>query len=141
MMKVKKKWKYIFFFSIFRFKCFLEWATLNHRENSTEVIESGSGVATEVAMDMGNPWDSKPLAASTTVPFDNPFESSSPGPKSAEGWANFSAKDGDSEMSPVKNSGSGEFGAFVGATNDNVETTEKSPVTSPQKSPTEEKAS
>lgn len=98
-------------------------------------------MATEVAMDMGNPWDSKPLAASTTVPFDNPFESSSPGPKSAEGWANFSAKDGDSEMSPVKNSGSGEFGAFVGATNDNVETTEKSPVTSPQKSPTEEKAS
>jgi len=91
-----------------------EWATLNHRENSTEVIESGSGVATEVAMDMGNPWDSKPLAASTTVPFDNPFESSSPGPKSAEGWANFSAKDGDSEMSPVKNSGSGEFGAFLG---------------------------
>ena len=120
---------------------FSEWATLNHRENSTEVIESGSG--TEVAMDMGNPWDSKPLAASTTVPFDNPFESS-PGPKSAEGWANFSSKEQhDSEMSPVKNSGSGDFGDFVGANNDSsndgeTATEKSSPVTSPQKSPTED---
>ena len=48
------------------------------------MIESGSGSA-EVAMDTGNPWDSKPLAASTTAPFDNPFDS----PKVDEGWANF----------------------------------------------------
>ena len=122
-------------------ECFSEWASLNHRENSTEVLESGSG--NEVAMDMGNPWDSKPLAASTTVPFDNPFDSS-PGPKSAnspasEGWANFnsdSGKDGDSEMSPVK-SNSGDFGDFVKA-DSNEDLTEKSPQTSPQKSPTEE---
>lgn len=52
-------------------------------------------------MDTGNPWDSKPLAASTTAPFDNPFDS----PKVDEGWANFNKKindSEDSEMSPVK---------------------------------------
>ena len=64
-------------------------------------------------MDTGNPWDSKPLAASTTAPFDNPFDS----PKADEGWANFTnnssaailatssqtgSQPADSEMSPVK---------------------------------------
>ena len=49
---------------------------MNHRDSSSgsEIIESGSGSA-EVAMDTGNPWDSKPLAASTIAPFDNPFDS------------------------------------------------------------------
>jgi hypothetical protein len=75
-------------------------------------------------MDTGNPWDSKPLAASTVTPFDNPFDSPAksggispnPNPKVDEGWANFSSPahsaqkvgtatktiDEDSEMSPVK---------------------------------------
>jgi len=76
------------------------WASLNHRsDSSSEVIESGSGV--EVAMDTGNPWDSKPLAASTTQPFDNPFDSPSQ-PKVDEGWANFSSKNEDSEMKAKK---------------------------------------
>ncbi len=82
-----------------------DWAQLNHRDKGpNEVIESGSGTA-EVAMDTGNPWDSKPLAASTVEPFPNPFES--PSPKAEEGWANFAdgkAKraEQDSEMSPAK---------------------------------------
>lgn len=83
----------------------LGWADLSHRDSSTEVVESALGT-TEAAMDTGNPWDSKPLAASLTAPFDNPFGgSASPPAVEAEGWANFaSAKDpeGDSEMSPAK---------------------------------------
>merc|ERR1711956_20343 len=74
-----------------------EWAELNHRDSSSgsDVIESGS-VSGEVAMDTGNPWDSKPLAASTVTPFDNPFDSPAkssgginpnPNPKVDEGWA------------------------------------------------------
>lgn len=85
-----------------------DWADFSHRSSnsSTEVVESALGT-TEAAMDTGNPWDSKPLAASTTADnFDNPFGgSASPEAAEAEGWANFSsAKDteGDSEMSPVK---------------------------------------
>ena len=64
----KKYYRFCFIFS--------EWAELNHRDSSSgsEIIESGSGSA-EVAMDTGNPWDSKPLAASTIAPFDNPFDS------------------------------------------------------------------
>jgi len=90
-----------------------EWAELNHRDSSSgsEIIESGSG-SSEVAMDTGNPWDSKPLAASTITPFDNPFNSpAKSGSNLDEGWANFSSSpvtttpktlDEDSEMSPVK---------------------------------------
>ena len=84
-------------------------------------------------MDTGNPWDSKPLAASTVTPFDNPFDSPAksggginPGnPKVDEGWANFSSPahsaqkvgtatktlDEDSEMSPVKADFEAAFGS------------------------------
>ena len=119
------------------FKYFLfvaEWAELNHRDSSSgsDVIESGS-VSGEVAMDTGNPWDSKPLAASTVTPFDNPFDSPAksggginPNPKVDEGWANFSSPahsaqkegtaatktlDEDSEMSPVKADFEAAFGS------------------------------
>ena len=110
-----------------------EWAELNHRDSSSgsDVIESGS-VSGEVAMDTGNPWDSKPLAASTVTPFDNPFDSPAksgginPNPKVDEGWANFSSPahsaqklgtaatktlDEDSEMSPVKADFEAAFGS------------------------------
>ena len=117
------------------FKNFLflaEWAELNHRDSSSgsDVIESGS-VSGEVAMDTGNPWDSKPLAASTVTPFDNPFDSPAKSggginPKVDEGWANFSSPahsaqkegtaatktlDEDSEMSPVKADFEAAFGS------------------------------
>ena len=85
-------------------------------------------------MDTGNPWDSKPLAASTVTPFDNPFDSPAksgginpnPNPKVDEGWANFSSPahsaqkvggtatktlDEDSEMSPVKADFESAFGS------------------------------
>jgi hypothetical protein len=84
-------------------------------------------------MDTGNPWDSKPLAASTVTPFDNPFDSPAksgginpnPNPKVDEGWANFSSPahsaqkvgsatktiDEDSEMSPVKADFEAAFGS------------------------------
>ncbi len=41
------------------------WAQLNNRG---EVVETSS-VNAESAMDTGNPWDSNPLASSTTVSF------------------------------------------------------------------------
>lgn len=133
-----------------------EWAELNHRDNSagSEVIESGSG-SSEVAMDTGNPWDSKPLAASTITPFDNPFDS--PAKSSSanvdEGWANFSpatvAKtiDEDSEMSPVKADFEAAFGsnspavatddkANVNKDSSNSDSSEFAVTSSPKKSPT-----
>ena len=61
----------------------LAWADFNHRE----VIESGS-TSEATAMDTGNPWDSKPLAASPTeTTIENAF--SAQNPKVDEGWADF----------------------------------------------------
>ena len=80
------------------------WAELNHRNSSPEAVEASSPER-PMAMDIGNPWDAKPLAASTEVPFDNPF--GSPSPKVDEGWANFknaaaANNADDSIMSPIK---------------------------------------
>ena len=114
-------------------------------------------------MDTGNPWDSKPLAASTTTPFDNPFDSPAKSGSNLEGWADFSSSpvstttktlDEDSEMSPVKADFEAAFGppsspvatvqqavpdstsSPVQATNLNKETTSGDVVTSsPNKSP------
>ena len=77
---------------------FSAWAEFNHRE---EVIEAGSTEAT--AMDTGNPWDSKPLAASTetTTPFDAPFCATANPTTTEEGWADFAVNNKDS---PAKKS-------------------------------------
>jgi hypothetical protein len=77
------------------------WAEFNHRE--AEVIESGSTEAT--AMDTGNPWDSKPLAAETETPFDAPFSAANP--TTEGGWADF-ANNKDSPAKSTTNSKSEE---------------------------------
>ena len=74
------------------FKYFSAWADFNHRE----VIEAGS-TSEATAMDTGNPWDSKPLAAETETPFETPF--CAPSPKVEEGWADF-ANNKESSSSP-----------------------------------------
>ena len=87
------------FFDEFLF--FLAWAEFNHRD---EVIESGSTEAT--AMDTGNPWDSKPLAASTETPFDAPFCAANP--TTEEGWADFANNKDSPAKSTTTNSKSEE---------------------------------
>jgi len=77
------------------------WAEFNHRD---EVIESGSTEAT--AMDTGNPWDSKPLAASTETPFDAPFCAANP--TTEEGWADFANNKDSPAKSTTTNSKSEE---------------------------------
>ena len=107
MMQVNKKY---FFFSKFYSSInptfltkffFLAWAEFNHRD---EVIESGSTEAT--AMDTGNPWDSKPLAASTETPFDAPFCAANP--TTEEGWADFANNKDSPAKSTTTNSKSEE---------------------------------
>jgi hypothetical protein len=96
-------------------------------------VEAAAGSA---AMDTGNPWDSKPLAASTSAPFENPF--GSPLAPKAEGWANFtnSIKDEDSEMSPVKTSGRFDVSAVENTSSASPTTSlspaKESPVSTPQ---------
>ena len=89
------------FLTKFAFVFFLAWAEFNHRD---EVIESGSTEAT--AMDTGNPWDSKPLAASTETPFDAPFCAANP--TTEEGWADFANNKDSPAKSTTTNSKSEE---------------------------------
>merc|ERR1719192_1303288 len=77
------------------------WADFNHRE----VIEAGS-TSEATAMDTGNPWDSKPLAAETETPFEAPFCAANQ--TTEEGWADFANNKDSPAKSTTTNSKSEE---------------------------------